>query len=266
MGKLSRLEKRLSSLIEGNIARLFMGRIRAHEVAIAMARAMDEQAWRGDQNIPIAPDAYLVKLHPDDLAALQASTPDLDERLSESLIDLVTRAEMGLDQPPTVTLAADPDVMPFSIVVVASHTNRPPIIQESTERLEVPASILSAGTANLPADAESATLPEAHLILNGTQHIALNRPVINIGRSPDNHIILGDPRVSRHHAQIRSRFGRFSVFDLNSKAGTFVNDVAISESVLRTGDVITFACVQAIYVEDEQHPTTPTDRIERHGP
>lgn len=48
--------------------------------------------------------------------------------------------------------------------------------------------------------------------------------VITIGRSSDNDVVLSDPYVGRHHCQIvQHDGGRFSVVDLNSRNGTFIN-------------------------------------------
>src|SRR4030065_271660 len=56
----------------------------------------------------------------------------------------------------------------------------------------------------------------AFLILDNGQHFPLDRPVINIGRRIDNQIVLEDQHVSRTHAQLRVRDGRFVLFDLGS--------------------------------------------------
>lgn len=48
--------------------------------------------------------------------------------------------------------------------------------------------------------------------------------IITIGRHPDNDIVINDPTVGRHHLQIMQHDdGHFSVLDLNSKNGTYVN-------------------------------------------
>lgn len=68
-----------------------------------------------------------------------------------------------------------------------------------------------------------------------------------IGRSPDNHIVLDDPRVSRHHAHIRTESNKFILFDgtvvdgqlRRSANRVFVNNQAIYDHELRNSDVIT---------------------------
>ncbi len=59
-----------------------------------------------------------------------------------------------------------------------------------------------------------------------------------IGRSSDCDIVVGDPNVSRRHAEIR-RMGRgFSLVDLGSTNGTEVNGQRVTETSLMNGDVI----------------------------
>jgi pSer/pThr/pTyr-binding forkhead associated (FHA) protein len=92
----------------------------------------------------------------------------------------------------------------------------------------------------------------AYLIIDGTQIYPLTCSVLNIGRRPDNQIVIDDPRVSRVHAQVRAIKGRFVIFDLDSKGGTFVNTQRVSQSTLFTGDVINLSGYPMVYGQDAQ--------------
>lgn len=62
---------------------------------------------------------------------------------------------------------------------------------------------------------------------------------LTIGRAPDNDIVLDDPQVSRHHAQVVRRGDEISVEDLGSTNGTLVNGVRLAPHApqpLRDGD------------------------------
>jgi transcriptional regulator with GAF, ATPase, and Fis domain len=59
-----------------------------------------------------------------------------------------------------------------------------------------------------------------------------------IGRDAANSLCLSDALISRQHALIRAEGTEFRIVDLNSRNGTFVNAVPISERVLETGDRI----------------------------
>jgi hypothetical protein len=90
----------------------------------------------------------------------------------------------------------------------------------------------------------------AFLILGGDEIYPLVHPVINLGRRPDNHLVIDDARISRVHAQIRLNRGQFVLFDLNSTGGTSVNGLRIRQHTLKPGDVISLAGVTIIYGEE----------------
>jgi len=89
--------------------------------------------------------------------------------------------------------------------------------------------------------------PHTFLIVNGTQVYRLNRKIISIGRHADNDIIVSDPHVSRHHAQLRAAQGYFILLDLNSTGGTSINGEHITQKVLKGGDIISLAGVPIIF-------------------
>jgi hypothetical protein len=57
-----------------------------------------------------------------------------------------------------------------------------------------------------------------------------------IGRHPDCDILLSGPTVSRHHARLYFRDGRWILRDLDSTNGTIVNRGAVGRCELRPGD------------------------------
>jgi len=113
-------------------------------------------------------------------------------------------------------------------------------------------------------DANSAVIPEdAFLVLEGIKVVPLKLSVINIGRRLENQIAIDDPRVSRHHAQLRVVDGRYILFDLNSSGGTYINGMRITKSIIYPGDVISLAGFTMVY---RQHDAPPRTDLKETGP
>ena len=76
------------------------------------------------------------------------------------------------------------------------------------------------------------------------------RAKATLGRAPDNDIILEDLKVSRHHAVIAFTEERYSITDLESANGTFVNGIRTREShPLRAKDVISLGDTELTFYE-----------------
>lgn len=232
---LSRFEDHIQKLVEGGFARIFAGRLHPRDVAVQLARVMQDAADSAGQEQP-APDVYIVRLHSTDHEIILGEQPGLADKLAQELVDMARLAGFKLVNYPEVRLLADDKIAPQQIAVSIQHVARPSEITQA-----------------LPSNGfnPASTPPQAVLILEGERHIPLEQPIVNIGRHRDNHIIFSDPRVSRHHAQIRLRFGKYVLFDLDSRAGTTVNDQPVQETILRSGDVIKLAGVTVIYVEED---------------
>jgi predicted component of type VI protein secretion system len=61
-------------------------------------------------------------------------------------------------------------------------------------------------------------------------------PHVSLGRALDNDVVLDDPRVSRYHAELRYAVDGWSVHDLGSTNGTYVNGTQVTACVLQAGD------------------------------
>ena len=96
-------------------------------------------------------------------------------------------------------------------------------------------------------------------ILHGPSgHITLGAAVLIIGRAPDNHLVVPGASVAPRHAEIRSASlgGRrsYSLIDLGSSTGTFVNEQRLAAHVphlLTTGDRMRLGEAFFLYQESE---------------
>jgi FOG: FHA domain len=83
--------------------------------------------------------------------------------------------------------------------------------------------------------------PYAYLVLQDETKMRypITRSSWRIGRGNDNEMTLQDNSVSRRHAEInRDKGDVFTIFDLDSLNGIFVNNNKVTKQILREGDTI----------------------------
>jgi Protein of unknown function (DUF3662)/FHA domain len=80
---------------------------------------------------------------------------------------------------------------------------------------------------------------EQLVLIHDDKRIAIDGPVLQIGRAPGCDIVLDDRNVSRRHAEIRRRGPVVVLVDLDSTNGTIVNGRRVREHPLADGDRIT---------------------------
>lgn len=235
---IARLESQLERLVESTFAHLFGRRIRAQDIALQLARAMEDSAVtdpRQDVH-PVAPDHYTILMPVEMRQQLLQNQPSLPQLLSEHLVELAMNAGYRLNMHPIVEIIANDELKMGMVNVIANHGKKKTSTTAIMKRVDMD---------NGP---EAPRNPQ--LLIQGKPTIQLTSDVINIGRSRDNQIVIDDRSVSRYHLQLRLRFGRYTLFDTQSQGGTFVNNVRIKEHILQAGDVIQIGNTLLVYMED----------------
>jgi len=249
---LKNIEDRLEQWIEGSIIRLLGHQIPASSLASQLTEAMKSGLRTNEHGMTHAPDNYRITINPETIHQLKIPTSELASQLSIGLKDAARDEGIFFKQDPRILIFPDNSVAQWDIKVAAWYSTGP---LEETHETEKSSS------------RENPSFPKgAFLIIDGDQHFMLDHPVINIGRHEDNHLVLKNPLISRTHAQIRVRNGRFMLFDLGSKSGTFMHGISIKQHILRPGDVITIADVQLVYGEDTISMTDETIGFTPHPP
>jgi hypothetical protein len=250
--RLLRLEARLRELLEVRLIRALPGR-RAEDLLVQrLTQAIESNVRLDAAGGRIAPNVYTLTVH-------RSSRPRWQEpALLEALLELIRGAGAAADlqfvSAPTISFADDPSIRFDDLKVTASHVadhiGATQDMQTDTDaKGEKP---------------ESAAVPQsAFLIIDGVKEFPLEKSVINVGRRLDNDLVIDDPRVSRHHAQLRAIKSRYVLFDLNSSGGTFINGQRTSQTVLYPGDVISLAGVSLIFGQDIPLPQRD---LEHTGP
>lgn len=235
---LSQLEKQLQSIIEGGAAKLFPTRETQEDLAHRLTTAMEAGIRTHPDGLRIAPNLYVLAVHPSESKHLLEKIGLLDEL---AMTIQQTGEENGLIfiSPPVLRVQPDPDIYPNQVHIHA---------QISQERL--------AETSDLDIEVlpvQQITPSHAFLIVDGMQVYQLTQSIVNIGRRSDNHLTLEDNRVSRVHAQLRNIKGRFMIFDLDSSGGTYVNEQRIQQCILYPGDVISLAGLPLVFGQEDSN-------------
>jgi hypothetical protein len=208
--------------------------------------------WRLWHEAPAAerPELLTVYLSPEQYANLAYRSEEIAGQVREHLVFLAEsngESRLGL---PEVALAADESLSGRRVRVAGTRADAP----------DSPATqVFSPDAAgNLLDDIRAV---DAFLIVEGTHHVPLDRPVTRIGRRVDNDLVLDSAAVSRQHAQIRWRQPYFMLYDVSGHGRTLVNGEPIQERVLRPGDVIALSDVLLVYGEgrDMPAPVNPGD-------
>ncbi len=228
------LEKRLTDLIEKPLQAFFPNARADQLLAKRLASAMNDNLSVDAGGRLIAPVYYELRLNPLH-TVLWTERPGLAIQLSTALQQAALEHKVAFEMPPVIDAVFDPAI---------------PVEDISVFTLEL--GLQPGATAENPVKVpDTSAIPEeAFLIINGGRHLALNQPVLTIGRSKSNQLVLADPAVSRVHAQLRAIDGVFKIFDLDSTCGTSVNGEMVTQAALRAGDVIVLGNSTLIYGQE----------------
>lgn len=243
---LDRLEESARRLVEGSFDRLLGGRLDVADMAAEVARAV-----RSGYRDGAFPTVIQVELNPADYAFWHANQPDLARDLAAMVTELARRYDVRLLSRPQVDVTANTALGRNAIAVRCAHI----MTDDGTEPLDRSATGLTGRT---QVD-EALRALDAFVVVAGRYHVVLDKPLMRIGRKASNDIVVNAPTVSRRHAQLRWRFGRFILVDLGSRGGTTVNGRRVDECVLHPGDVIGLSDQTLIYGEgsDETRRVRP---------
>ncbi len=240
---LERIEALASRVIEGWSARLFRARLQPVQIAKRLIRAMEAR-----QTISLAktfvPNSYVVSLSAGDFAQFEQYKRSLERDLAEAILGAARDRGFTLLAYPTVELEEDADTAPGDMRIACAlvDASGEEVPSDEPERLGGAAAGHTMILDREKLLSAKPRAPQGTLVAReGSQRreLALGADPLSIGRDPKNDHVLDDRRVSRRHAEIRLRLGRYTLYDLQSTNGTFVNGRRIAEMVLSSDDRVT---------------------------
>jgi hypothetical protein len=244
-----RLEAFASRFIEGWSARIFGAKLQPVQLGKRLIRAMESH-----QTISLSktfvPNSYVVSLSPTDFAQFEQYRRSLEQDLSEAILGAARDRNYTLLAFPTVEIERDEALPPGDLRVSCA------LVDASGEEVAPDAKALGAVEAGhtMVLDREKLRerprAPKASLAIRegeDRREIGLGPEPLAIGRDPQNDVVLDDRRVSRRHAEIRLRLGRYTLYDLQSTNGTYVNGRRVAEMVLSDGDRLSIGGVELLF-------------------
>lgn len=245
MPPLAAIERFFERLFERPSARLFRTRLQPLQLQRRIERAMESER-RVTLDRTLAPNRFVVHLHPDDLAGFGDLGETLAFELADGALSFARAHHFALADRPRVDLQADVRVQRADIRVEAGFSDPP--TDRPAGALVVPPAAPAPDLAAVTTDPTPTrvfalpqpTAPRAMIQVTGadgrTRRFTIGGGGLTIGRSEDNDVVARDGRVSRHHGRIAGRRGTLVYLDLRSTNGSRVNGQPVTEVVLGVGD------------------------------
>jgi hypothetical protein len=235
------IEHKIEALFEGVFGRAFRTHVQPVELARKLAKEMDEHRSVSVSRV-YAPNEYSVYLCSADREQFADYEPSLADELQLYLAEHARREAYALLTSPRVAFHTDDDlhVGEFGIATRMAHPGHRADADEPVEDSEPGHTMIYRPKAGPPTQAVSLTelgleRETVSLSWNGQEH-RLGRRRVLIGRSKECDIQLGDPNVSRRHAEVRQEGASYWIVDLDSTNGVEVNGRRLKRAKLEDGD------------------------------
>ncbi len=208
MNLFAALERGCALFVERSFARIFPSSLEPVHVARRLISALEATSP--------PPTLYTVYLHPNDREQLADELPDLQAAWQEMLAQMAERLHVALASEPVVDVVAHPRVVRGTVEIAA-----------------------------LP----GAVIVRLRVLCGSQREVALVVPegqVLRVGRAADSALVLLDPSVSRHHAEIVWQDGSLHVRDVGSTNGIFIAKKRVQTAVLKIGERIRFGACELV--------------------
>lgn len=265
MSVLRNLETKLAGLVEGTFGRVFRSQVRPAELARKLAKEMDDHRTVSVSRTYV-PNEYEIWLSPQDRELYEGVEDSVREELSAYLLEHARRERVSLVSRPVITFHTD-EQLGLGEFGIHTRTVKPPAGEAGGEpvapvRAPQRADVAppEAGNTMIFSTAERHREPlredhavrgvpprRALLLAEGKRMVVPNAGAI-IGRSRECDVVLGDPNISRQHAELRpDGAGGWTVADLGSTNGVRINGRPVAgprvPTPVRSGDRIDLGTV-----------------------
>jgi hypothetical protein len=230
MSFLKDFEKKLEELVEVIFTKGFRSGVQPVELAKKLVREMDENRTVSVSKVYV-PNHYTFFLSPPDKEEFSSFESQLVLELKEFLEKEGRARNYTFIAPPQIHLEGK-NGLTLGEVELRSKLVAP--VEPDRRGDFVPQSFEKKDDSSHPGADIKASLV---LVIKGKEEeiYFLTKDETTIGRLEGNDIIIPDPSVSRHHAEIKRENNNFFVLDLESTNGTWIDGKRISKAPLKDG-------------------------------
>jgi hypothetical protein len=231
---IGQFEERLERAVEGFFGRLFRSGVHPVEIGKRLLRVMEDGKTVALRRTYV-PNVYRITTGPSDYERLSQLEGKLVEELEIFVGEAARQRQWALPDSPRVSFATDAKLGTGEFRITAEAVSLRKEREPEPQRRAAPAAEPARAARKEPSG------PPTLVVFDDDKEIKtleIERRV-RIGRQADNDLVLVDPGVSRHHAEVIKEGRTCTLHDLGSTNGTYVNGGVVTEHVLRDGDRVT---------------------------
>lgn len=239
MSLIGQFEERLERAVEGFFARLFKSGVHPVEIGKRLLRVMEDGQTVALRRTYV-PNIYRITVGHQDYERLSQLESKLVEELEIFVGEAARQRQWALPDSPRVTFATDHKLSAGEFRITAEAVALRAERAAASDDAPVAAAAVPAPARPRPARQQQTSGSPVLVLLSDDQPvktIPIQRRV-RIGRQADNDLVVSDPGISRHHAEVINESGTCTLHDLGSTNGTYVNGSVVTEHALGEGDRI----------------------------
>ena len=234
MNILKIIENRLEKLFDEFFQKTEKCSAQPIEMALGIVKEMKRKAIDGIKKT-YSPNIFTISLNSEDYEKISAFKNTLKIELIEYISQYAVENNLHFIGRPEITLVSDENTAKGKIGVKAEMIEQPVSLYSTISEEKKVNGVSCEKTGKIK-------VKSTPILIEITDSNKPTYPVYqktSVGRSAECDVVIDDTGVSRHHLLITAEDGEsFSIEDLGSTNGTFLNDKKILQSKLQDGDEV----------------------------
>jgi hypothetical protein len=240
-------------MMDGVFGRLFRSRLQPVEIGRRIVREMEENRTVSVNRV-YAPNEFRIAIGPEDNQRFTPMRSGLEREFSELVLDSAKQRRWNLMGMPRISFIEDESfgkgeyrVEPSLSADPGGDSPRASVHEPADEDLSATRAVSFNTAERLGLSAAAVELVALDDSGAERDRISITRAPVTIGRLSTNDVVLSDPNVSRHHAELRRDGDKWVLVDLGSTNGTTVNGKLSKEHTLAPDDRIGFGTSELVF-------------------